>query len=44
MSPKIQTLYAKLSAAAEERDWNRCASIARLIAIYTQRYVLANKD
>lgn len=43
MTPTIARYYALLAAASELQDWDRCATIARLIAIHTRRYALANQ-
>ena len=44
MTPTIQRLYQLMSVAADLQDWTRVDSIARMIAILTKRYALANKD
>lgn len=43
MSPTIARYYHLLSVAADAQDWDRCDSIARIIAVLTRRYALANQ-
>ena len=44
MTPTIQWLYQLLAESAAAQDWPRVDSVARMIAVLTRRYALANKE